>query len=55
VIDSGEPSVNHDEDLLDDIIHRGRTDAETANQTPNQVEVLPVYGFERRHFAGNGG
>lgn len=42
--------VDHDEHFLDDIVRRGRADAETPNRRPNEIKVLPVDGFERRHF-----
>src|SRR4029079_12411476 len=51
VLDGVETSVDHDEHLLDDIVHGGLVDAKTANRRPNEVEVLPVNGYKRRDFA----
>jgi hypothetical protein len=50
-LDGVEARVDHDEYLLDDIIHGGWADAEAADRRPNEVEVLPVNRCERRDFA----
>ena len=42
--------MDHDEDFLDDVVNGVQTDAEPPNGGPYEIEVLPVDGFEWRHF-----
>jgi hypothetical protein len=42
--------VNHDKNFLDDIVNGVCSNAKPPNGGPNEIEVLPVNGFEWRHF-----
>ena len=55
LLEGVQPGVDHDEDFLDDVVRSCRADAETPNRGPDEIEVVPVDGFERRQLAGKKG
>src|SRR5688572_6456200 len=46
--------VDHDEDFLNYIVHRGRLDPEATRTRPDEVEILPVDGLKRGRYSGHG-